>query len=37
VIPNTPDAGEGWTDREIAAALDIGVNSVGSARRQLVE
>ena len=31
------EAGEGWTDREIAAALDISVNTVGSARRQLVE
>ena len=30
-------AGEGWTDREIAAALDTSVNTVGSARRQLVE
>ena len=34
---DTSDAGEGWTDREIAAALDISVNTVGSARRQLVE
>ena len=31
------EAGEGWTDREIAAALDTSVNTVGSARRQLVE
>jgi hypothetical protein len=31
------DAGEGWTDGEIAAALDTSVNTVGSARRQLVE
>ena len=34
---DTSDAGEGWTDREIAAALDTSVNTVGSARRQLVE
>lgn len=31
------EAGEGWTDHEIAAALDTSVNTVGSARRQLVE
>ena len=31
------EAGEGWTDREIAAALDTSVNTVGSTRRQLVE
>jgi len=34
---DTSDAGEGWTDREIVAALDTSVNIVGSARRQLVE
>ena len=34
---DTSDAGEGWTDREIAAALDTSVNTVGSTRRQLVE
>ncbi len=34
---DTSDAGEGWTDREIVAALDTSVNTVGSARRQLVE
>jgi hypothetical protein len=34
---DTSGAGEAWTDREIAAALDISVNTVGSARRQLVE
>ena len=34
---DTSDAGEGWTDGEIAAALDTSVNTVGSARRQLVE
>ena len=34
---DTSDAGDGWTDREIAAALDTSVNTVGSARRQLVE
>jgi Homeodomain-like domain len=34
---DTSDAGEGWTDHEIAAALDTSVNTVGSARRQLVE
>jgi Homeodomain-like domain len=34
---DTSDAGEGWADREIAAALDTSVNTVGSARRQLVE
>ena len=34
---DTSDAGEGWTDREIAAALDTSLNTVGSARRQLVE
>ena len=31
------EAGEGWTDREIAAALDASVNTVGNVRRQLVE
>ncbi len=31
------EAGEGWTDREIAAALDVSINTVASARRQLVE
>jgi hypothetical protein len=34
---DTSGAGEAWTDREIAAALDISVNTVGSARRQLIE
>src|SRR6202047_758678 len=34
---DTSDAGEGWTDGEIAAALDTSVNTVGSARRQWVE
>ena len=34
---DTSDAGEGWSDREIATALDTSVNTVGSARRQLVE
>src|SRR5580704_3346113 len=34
---DTSDAGEGWTDGEIASALDTSVNTVGSARRQLVE
>ena len=29
---DTSDAGEGWTDGEIAAALDTSVNTVGSAR-----
>ncbi len=31
------EAGEGWTDREIASALDASINTVASARRQLVE
>ena len=31
------EVGEGWTDREIAAALDISINTVANARRQLVE
>jgi len=31
------EAGEGWTDRKIAAALDASINTVASARRQLVE
>ncbi len=31
------DAGAGWTDREIAAALDTSLNTVGNVRRQLVE
>jgi DNA-binding transcriptional regulator YhcF (GntR family) len=31
------EAGEGWTDREIAAALDVSINTVANARRQLVE
>jgi transposase len=34
---DTSDVGEGWTDREIATALDTSVNTVGNARRQLVE
>ena len=34
---DTSDAGDCWTDGEIAAALDTSVNTVGSARRQLVE
>ena len=34
---DTSETGEGWTDREIAAALDTSLNTVGSARRQLVE
>ena len=28
------DAGEGWTDREIAAALETSLNTVGNVRRQ---
>jgi transposase len=28
---------EGWTDREIATALDVSINTVANARRQLVE
>ncbi len=31
------DAGEGWTDRKIATALDTSLNTVGNVRRQLVE
>ena len=31
------EAGEGWTDRKIAAALDVSINTVANARRQLVE
>jgi hypothetical protein len=31
------DAGEGWIDRAIAAALDTSINNVGRVRRQLVE
>jgi transposase len=31
------ELGEGWTDREIAAALDVSINTVANARRQLVE
>jgi len=31
------EAGEGWTDREIAAALDASINTVANTRRQLVE
>ncbi len=31
------EAGEGWTDREIAEALDTSINTVANARRQLVE
>ena len=34
---DTSEAGEGWTDRQIAAALNTSVNTVGNARRQLVE
>ena len=37
VKADTSEAGEGWTDRAIAAALDTSVNTVGNARRQLVE
>ena len=37
ILLDTLDAGEGWTDGEIAAALDTNVNTVGSVRRQLVE
>ena len=31
------EVGEGWTDREIATALDVSINTVANARRQLVE
>jgi hypothetical protein len=31
------DAGEGWSDSAIAAALDASINNVGRVRRQLVE
>jgi hypothetical protein len=31
------EAGEGWTDSEIAAALDTSLNTVGNVRQQLVE
>ena len=31
------EVGEGWTDREIAPALDVSINTVANARRQLVE
>ena len=31
------EVGEGWTDREIAAALDVSINTVANARRRLVE
>ena len=31
------DAGEGWSDSAIAAALDTSINNVGRVRRQLVE
>ena len=31
------EAGEGWTDRKIATALDASINTVAGARRQLVE
>lgn len=31
------EAGDGWTDREIATALDASINTVANARRQLVE
>jgi transposase len=34
---DTSEAGEGWTDREIAAALDTSLNTVGNVRQQLVE
>jgi transposase len=34
---DTSDLGEGWTDREIAGALDTSLNTVGNVRRQLVE
>ena len=31
------EVGEGWTDREIATALDVSINTVANTRRQLVE
>ena len=31
------EAGEGWSDREISAALDTSVNNVARTRQQLVE
>ena len=31
------EAGEGWTDREISAALGAGVDNIGRTRQQLVE
>jgi hypothetical protein len=31
------EAGEGWTDSEIAVALDTSLNTVGNVRQQLVE
>ena len=34
---DTSDLGQGWTDRDIADALDTSLNTVGNVRRQLVE
>ena len=34
---DTSEAGDNWTDREIATALDVSINTVANARRQLVE
>jgi hypothetical protein len=34
---DTSDAGDGWTDRQIAEALDTSLNTVFNVRQQLVE
>ena len=34
---DTSEAGDNWTDREIATALDVSINTVANTRRQLVE
>jgi hypothetical protein len=34
---DTSEAGEGWSDSAISAALDTSVNNIGRLRRQLVE
>ena len=34
---DVPEAGEGWSDSAISAALDTSINNIGRTRRRLVE